>query len=296
MRMRGRESVAGVALIALTLTVGCQGGPQNSAPSSVTAREFAKPEAYGKAMSAEAPAAPGASESAAKTPALPRKIVYKAEVELISAKLDETARQIEAKVKELGGYVSGRNVSGTSGESRSGSWTVRIPAEKFDAFLAALPGVGELQSSNTTSEDVSEEFYDAAARLKNKRAEEERLVQLLRTSTGRLTDILTVEKEISRVREEVERIEGRIRFLSQQSDLSTVTINVHEVRGYVPPKRPGFGTEVARSFVGSLDTLGAFVKGLTLALVALLPWLVVLGGLALGGYAILKNLGRKPTK
>ena len=247
-------------------------------------------------MVAEAPGFAPEAPGAAKAPALPRKIIYKAEVELISAKLDETAKQIEAKVKEIGGYVSGRNVSGTSGESRSGSWTVRIPAEKFDAFLAALPGVGELQSSNTTSEDVSEEFYDAAARLKNKRTEEERLVQLLRTSTGRLTDILTVEKEISRVREEIERIEGRLRFLSQQSDLSTVTINVHEVRGYVPPKQPSFGTEVARSFVGSLDTLGAFVKGLTLALVALLPWLVVLGGLIGVGFAILKNLGKRPTK
>ena len=293
MRKHLRESVVGAGLLALTLLIGCQGGPEGS--STEGAKMARSMDAGGAAA---APAAPGAETSAAKakTPAMPRKIIYKAEVELISARLDDTARQIEAKVKELGGYVSGRNVSGTAGESRSGSWTIRIPAEKFDAFLSALPGVGELQSSNTTSEDVSEEFYDAAARLKNKRLEEERLVQLLRTSTGRLTDILTVEKEISRVREEVERIEGRLRFLSQQSDLSTVTINVHEVRGYVPPKQPGFGTEVARAFVGSLDTLGAFVKGLSLAVVALLPWLVFLGGLTLGGYAILKNLGKKSGK
>lgn len=293
MRKHLRESVMGAGLLALTLAVGCAKMPDGSAPSSVMARDYAKTEASGAAV-AEAPA--GAPEAAAKVPAMPRKIIYKAEVELVSAKLDETAAKIETKVKELGGFVAGRTQSGTAGESRAATWTVRIPAEKFEAFLAALPGVGELQSSSTTSEDVSEEFYDAAARLKNKRIEEERLVQLLKTATARLTDILTVEKEISRVREEVERIEGRLRFLSQQSDLSTITVNVREVRGYVPPKQPGFGTEAARAFVGSLDALGAVVKGLTLALVAALPWLAVLGGLIGGGFAILKRLGKKPAE
>ena len=294
MRKHLRESVIGAGLLALTLAVGCQ-GPDGSMSKSnrLASQEVSKADVGGAAMAA-APA--GAPENAAKTPAMPRKIIYKAEVELVSANLDDTARQIEAKVKELGGFVAGRTQSGTSGESRSGSWTIRIPAEKFEAFLAALPGTGELQSSSTTSEDVSEEFYDAAARLKNKRIEEERLVQLLKTSTGRLTDILTVEKEISRVREEVERIEGRLRFLSQQSDLSTVTVNVREVRGYVPPRQPSFGTEIARAFVGSLDVLGTVVKELTLALVAALPWLAILGGLAWGGFAILKRLGKKPVK
>ena len=74
---------------------------------SATAREFAKPEVSGAAVSAEAPGFAPEAPGATKAPALPRKIIYKAEVELISAKLDETARQIEAKVKELGGYVSG---------------------------------------------------------------------------------------------------------------------------------------------------------------------------------------------
>ncbi|MGC4046863.1 MAG: SDR family oxidoreductase [Armatimonas sp.] len=238
--------------------------------------------------------ATAASEAEApKAPALPRKIIYTADVNLVSEDLGKTGGQIEAKVKEFSGYVSGRQIDGAAGATRTASWTVRVPAEKFEAFLAALPSMGELQSSSTTSQDVSEEFYDAAARLKNKRVEEERLVQHLKASTGRLTEILTVEKELSRVREEIERIEGRLRYLSSQADFSTITIHISEVRGYVPPSPPGLGTEIARSFIGSIDAMGVVVKGVTLAFVALLPWLVVLGGIIGGMLFAIKRLGKR---
>lgn len=256
---------------------------KRAAPDSMEAGGAAMASAPGMAAAPEAP----------KVPALPRKIIYTADVNLISEDLSKTGGQIEAKVKEFSGYISGRQIDGTAGTTRTANWTVRIPAEKFDAFLAALPGMGELQSSNTTSQDVSEEFYDAAARLKNKRVEEERLVQHLKASTGRLTEILTVEKELSRVREEIERIEGRLRYLSSQADFSTVTIHISEIRGYIPPRPPGLGTEIARSFTGSIDAMGIVIKGLTLALVALLPWLVVLGGIIGGLLFALKRLGKR---
>jgi hypothetical protein len=271
----GRDPSAGV-LAKQTMNRSPEVG---AAPAAMPASE-AMPAATGDAV-AEAP----------KVPALPRKIIYTAEVSLVCDDLGKAGSAIEAKVKELGGYVSGRQMDGAAGTTRSASWTVRVPAEKFEAFLSSVPGMGELQSSTTSSEDVSEEFYDATARLKNKRVEEERLVQHLRASTGKLSEILTVEKEISRVREEIERVEGRLRYLSSQADLSTITIRATEVRGYVPPKPPTLGTEVARSFMNSIDALGAVLKGLVLALVALLPWLTILGGLVFGVLFAIKHLG-----
>jgi len=78
------------------------------------------------------------------------------------------------------------------------------------------------------SEDVGEEFVDVNVRLENGRRLERRLLQLLDTRTGKLEEVLAVERELARVREEVERLEGRVRFLRNRADLGTLTISVHE--------------------------------------------------------------------
>lgn len=213
----------------------------------------------------------------AKAPAMPRKIIFTGEVTLICEDLDKASAGLEGRAKEFGGYVSNANQTGARGETREGSWTVRIAAEKFDAFLKALPALGELQSSSRKADDVSEEFYDVAARLKNKKIEEARLIELLQKATGKLTEVLTVEKELSRVRDEIERIEGRLRFLTNQTDLSTITITLREVKNFVPEGPPTLATQVSRSFGNSLDTLKAFVVGLLLLVVALVPWVLPLG-------------------
>ena len=84
------------------------------------------------------------------------------------------------------------------------------------------------QKNTTDSQDVTEEYYDVEARIKNKRVEEERLLKHLEQSTGKLEDILKVEKEISRVRGEIERQQGRLQYLDKLSALTTVTITLHE--------------------------------------------------------------------
>ncbi|MER3496392.1 MAG: hypothetical protein C4320_06125 [Armatimonadota bacterium] len=152
---------------------------------------------------------------------------------------------------------------------------MRIPSARFDAFLDALSSVGELQSSTRSAEDVSEEYYDVQARLKNKKVEEERLVDLLRRATGNLSQVLLVERELSRVRGEIERVEGRLRYLSHQTEMSTVTVTLREVRNYRPEGPPTLASQVKRSFTGSIDALAAFVTATLLFIVAVTPWLIV---------------------
>ncbi|WP_395144060.1 DUF4349 domain-containing protein [Armatimonas sp.] len=263
-------------LVGLALLTGCQGQPGSSMPMSA-----------GKSVSLDAPASTAsgmvageakteAEVSAPKAPALPRKIIFTGEVTLVCEDLDKASDALEARAKEFGGYISNANRTGVRGETREGSWTVRLPAEKFDAFLKALPALGELQSSNRKADDVSEEFYDVAARLKNKKIEETRLVELLQKATGKLTEVLTVEKELSRVRDEIERIEGRLRFLTNQTDLSTITITLKEVKNFVPEGPPTLATQVSRSFSASVENLKAFFVGILLIVVALAPWVLPL--------------------
>lgn len=134
-----------------------------------------------------------------------RKIIYTADVELTVLDLPKAEQGIARLVKESGGCLAESDLSGAPGEQHSGRWKVRIPTERFESFIASVIALGELQRRTTNSQDVTEEFYDLEARIKNKKVEEGRLVEHLEESTGKLKEILDVEKEISRVRGEIER-------------------------------------------------------------------------------------------
>ena len=133
---------------------------------------------------------------------------------------------------------------------------------------------------NTSVEDVGEEFVDINARVANAKRLEERLVNLLATRTGKLEDVLAVERELARVREEIERSEGRIRYLKTRAAISTLSVTVHEpmpILGQNPGDNPIVGAfkQAWRNFVG-------FVAWLIASLGVLIPLGVVLGG---GWYA-----------
>jgi hypothetical protein len=103
-----------------------------------------------------------------------------------------------------------------------------VPALRFDELTESLGPLGRLQYVNVGAQDVSEEFVDLSARVANGHRLEDRLVELLRTRTGKLQDVLSVERELARVREEIERMEGRLRFLKSSAQLSTLSVNLYE--------------------------------------------------------------------
>lgn len=206
----------------------------------------------------------------------PRKIIYTAEVALVVENLSRAQEKLARLVRSSQGYISDTTISGESGEKRSGTWKARVPVERYEAFMAGATRLGELQSVRSQSQDVTAEYYDVAARITNKQVEEARLRRHLEQSTGKLSEILQVERELSRVRGEVEEAQGRIRVLANLSSLTTITITLNEIKNYVPPAPPTFGTQVARAFSSSIDALRDALKGLVVLLAALVPWLVVL--------------------
>ena len=156
-----------------------------------------------------------------------RKIVYRADIDLVVEQFDPLPEQIEAAVKQHGGFVSASNITGSPGQPRNGRWTVRVPVDRFAEFLAAVRQLGEVRSINSTSDDVTAEYYDIEARIRNKQQEEERLLKLLAEATGKLEEILAVERELSRVRGEIEQAQGRLRMLKDVTELTTVTAERH---------------------------------------------------------------------
>lgn len=215
-------------------------------------------------------------ESASPKPvSLPRKIIYTADVALTVERLPAAEKALLEMVARHQGYVASTDVGGTPGAARFGTWKLRVPVTQFEAFRKELEQLGELQRLHLDSQDVTDEYYDVDANISNKRVEEKRLLDHLRNSTGTLKDILAVEQELSRVRGEIEQLQGRLRLLANQTELTTITVAITEAQEFVPIRGTSFGAEVARTFRGSVSTLKNAAQGLVLVLIALLPWLLV---------------------
>src|SRR5437762_9685944 len=142
--------------------------------------------------------------------------------------LERAVAQVRLLAGRVGGYVANTTMQTGRGQLRAATLEVKIPADRFDDGLGGLSALGKLESVSVNAEDVGEESTDVTARMGSARRLEARLIELLATRTGKLKDVLDVERELARVREEIDRYEGRLRYLRAHAVLSTLTIYVHE--------------------------------------------------------------------
>jgi hypothetical protein len=196
-------------------------------------------------------------------------------------KLDPAIIKIRQLATQLGGYIANSSISGGRDQVRSATLELKIPAARYDQAVGGLGGIGKVESVNTNVEDVGEEYVDITARVTNAKRLEERLVNLLATRTGKLEDVLAVERELARVREEIERYEGRMRFLRTRATMSTISITVHEpfpLLGQNPGDNPIFG-----AFKSAWRNFVSFIAGL-ISLSGILIPLAAFVGLGWIGY------------
>jgi hypothetical protein len=214
-----------------------------------------------------------------QAPAIPRKIIYDARIDLVVESLGGLESSVMNLVKEHDGFLAESDVATQVSTQRTATWRVRVPVDRFDAFIRAVTRLGEVRTSHLGTQDVTEEYFDIEARIRNKQEEEKRLLKHLADSTGKLEDILAVEKELSRVRGEVEQMQGRLRFLANRADLSTVTITATELKNYTPPEPVTLAAQMKTTFFGSLNTLIVLGQTVLLIGIALVPWipLIVIG-------------------
>jgi Domain of unknown function (DUF4349) len=198
----------------------------NKAASPVSLGRMGEPAVSPQEASAQAPA--DQWSRAAAFDLASRLIVRTGQASIEVDSLESSMAELRRIVQRLGGFVADASVQSGRNQLRSATLQLKVPSSRFDDLTQGLEPLGRLQFVNVAAEDVSEEFVDLTARVANGRRLEDRLVELLRTRTGKLQDVLTVERELARVREEIERMEGRMRFLKTSAQLSTLSVNLFE--------------------------------------------------------------------
>lgn len=303
--------VAGFALLALSL-IACGGSDDaatgvsrddssmgvtepgiaagGSAPSSGAAQfgsdgDFAGSKAESAGVGSGMPGESGAPQPIADV--LGRQVIRNGSMDLIVESVDEAFEQVRGVVEQAGGYLASSSFSGRD-EFQRARMTVRIPAEKFDQVVADLRNLAvEVDSVSTSSQDVTEEFTDLEASQRNLRAIETQYLTLLGEADN-IGDILQVQDRLNGVRYELERVQGRLNLLEDQTSLATLEVALFPESTPMTQDEPtGFRADVEAAWESSVD----FVSAAGTAIVVALVWswwltpFVVIGALVARRYA-----------
>ena len=157
-----------------------------------------------------------------------RKLIRNAEVQLEIVSFDDAVQKITAFANEERGYVATTSSEKQANGKLKGEIVVKVLPENLDHFLQKVRTLGDLKNQTLGTEDVTKAYFDTDARLKNARVMEQRLIEMLKTKTGKVADLLQVEKELGRVREEIEKMQGELKYWDSQVQFATVTISLAE--------------------------------------------------------------------
>ena len=157
-----------------------------------------------------------------------RKLIRNATVELEIVGFDNAVQKITAFANEEHGYVATTDSEKQANGKLKGQIVVKVLPENLDRFLQRIRSLGELKNQTLGTEDVTKAYFDTDARLKNAHVMEQRLIDMLKTKTGKVSDLLQVEKELGRVREEIEKMQGELKYWDSQVQFATVTISLTE--------------------------------------------------------------------
>ncbi len=288
--MMRQRWMSGIGL--LTVLIGSGGCSQReSAPSMNNRAVVSAPAAGGSAAnSSNAVAVAPADEKAENSPKLTlakfqqsepdRYLIKNSTLTLETADVRGGATQLTALAQRVQGYISDSHEAVDGLGSRSVTMTVRVPYQQFESATQQIEALGKLLEKQVTAEDVTEEFVDTTSRVRNLKKSEERLLVHM-SHTGRLSDTLAIENELTRVRQEIEKSEGRLRFLAHRVAYSTFTVTFKETaraQSVTPPETFSSGkiaTDAGRSLIGFLQGVWSNVIWLGIWSIVWLPPVVL---------------------
>lgn len=208
-----------------------------------------------------------------------RKIVQTATMRMQVDEVGASFEEVGRIAASAGGFIASSNFS-LQGDQQVASLTVRVPADRYQDTLRQVRELGvKIDNEGSNASDVTEEYSDLSARLRNLEATETQLLQFL-TRAANIGEVLQVQDRLNTTRGEIERVKGRMALLDKLTDLSTITVHLRPVVGASGSGATGgetFGSVVEDAWQSSLDFLGDIGAGVLTVLV--FGWWVPLLGI-----------------
>jgi hypothetical protein len=215
--------------------------------------------------------APGVAATGAPTD--PR-LIRNADIRVEVPSLEPAIDRVRAVAADQNGTVAGLELRAESGSQRTATVTVRVPETRFDATLAALRAVGTVRSESVQSQDVTEEYVDLTAKRGSLARQLDQYRRIMENTTG-VDQVLKVQEEVERVQIELDRTDGRLRYLESRTDFSRVTLRLEEPA----PLAGGALPSIAEVLGAGVQGFFGVLAGIVIVVIALLP-LVLIGGAA----------------
>ncbi len=220
-----------------------------------------------------------ASTSQIETGPVDRKIIRNAELGIEAEKPEEIQDRIGSIAQSKGGFVVAsqqRSIDPRVSVRDVVEMSVRVPADKFAETIAEIKaGPGRILTETIKGEDVTEEFIDVEARLRAKKALEQQFMEIMKRANT-VDDALSVQSQLADVRSEIEKIEGRRRFIENQASLSTISIKIQAPTVFAA-ETVGFTDRLSDSFGRGFEVALNFILGLVTFVVGALPFAIFIG-------------------
>jgi hypothetical protein len=201
------------------------------------------------------PAATG-TPSSVYTNVNDRKVIMTASVQLETVEHDKAVNSIRGIATGAGGYIESSSTYLTTQDKKQTTISIKVPAAQYESCLSQIKALGKVKSESSSGQDVTRQYIDLSARLKNLQAEEKQLSEIMGMSKN-VTEVLSVEKELFRVRGDIESTQAQLNYLGSQVDFSTITVTVVEPQPVVEYDW-GLDTafkEAVRAFIGMIGAL-----------------------------------------
>lgn len=267
---RYRVTLAALLIAAAVLAAGCLSGTVQQAWSGDTAAQ--KGLSYPASAPAPNIAREAAAGSAGSTGGVDTKIIKTGQVSLEVQQVPAAIDRIKDIAVANGGYLSSSNIDTSTRDRKTGYAMIRIPAASFDTVMAAIGPVGKVLSSSEQRSDVTEEYVDLTAQkesYQNQIANYNRLM----TRADKVEDILKIQVELDRAQTELNRIEGRLRYLNNRIDLATISVNLREPE----PVGGETGFSIITSINEGIAGFFGMISALIIIVLSLLPLIILLG-------------------
>ena len=246
---------------------GTAAAPGAGAPGAAPAVRAAAPQSAASVNSSNAQSAP-AELSDSSLPPLDRMIVATVNLSETATNAVDAERRAEAIAERIGGYIGSSNVRDVDGR-RQATVTLRIPSAQLAEALVALRAVGDrVTEESQSTQDVTDQYTDVQSNIRNLQASETRILSLMDKATT-IEQILTLERELTNVRGQIERLQGRQRVLENQADMATVSLQITEPVS-VPRENWAPGEAFAQA-LGALTYVGQRLLVLAIWLVVFAP-------------------------